>query len=164
MKRSCSACDSYNIHPERRSLNLEQEAQVKQLEKDKERASLTGIVTPSVPAETSDFYHPTLPSPVMLLNLNWDFTDVQTLDTMQALCLPLGASVSLLVMFFFFDSMQLLFAVCTASKFIHDFCQKRRMVNDGSNLRFTVIATVALAFLLLPMCQYLSRPCTSGNK
>ena len=35
---------------------------------------------------------------------------------MQALCLPLGASVSLLVMFFFFDSMQLLFAVCTASK------------------------------------------------
>jgi signal peptide peptidase-like 3 len=36
---------------------------------------------------------------------------------MQALCLPLGASVSLLVMFFFFDSMQLLFAVCTASKY-----------------------------------------------
>lgn len=60
---------------------------------------------------------------------------------MQALCLPLGASVSLLVMFFFFDSMQLLFAVCTA-----------------------IIATVALAFLLLPMCQYLSRPCSSGNK
>lgn len=43
-------------------------------------------------------------------------TDVQTLDSIQALCLPLGASVSLLVMFFFFDSMQLLFAVCTASK------------------------------------------------
>jgi len=37
--------------------------------------------------------------------------------------------------------MQLLFAVCTA-----------------------IIATVALAFLLLPMCQYISRPCTSGNK
>lgn len=35
---------------------------------------------------------------------------------MHALCLPLGASVSLLVMFFFFDSMQMLFAVCTASK------------------------------------------------
>jgi len=42
--------------------------------------------------------------------------DVQTLDTMQALCLPLGASISLLVMFFFFDSMQMLFAICTASK------------------------------------------------
>jgi len=60
---------------------------------------------------------------------------VQTLDTWQALCLPLGASISLLVMFFFFDSMQILFAICTA-----------------------VIATVALAFLLLPMCQYFLRP------
>lgn len=66
---------------------------------------------------------------------------IQTLDTVQALCLPLGASVSLLVMFFFFDSMQLLFAVCTA-----------------------VIATVALAFLLLPMCQYMIRPCSDGHK
>ncbi|KZS17847.1 signal peptide peptidase-like 3 isoform X1 [Daphnia magna] len=105
-----------------RSLNLEQEAQTKQLEKDKERATLTGITTPTVPSEPSIYSY------------------VQTLDTMQALCLPLGASVSLLVMFFFFDSMQLLFAVCTA-----------------------IIATVALAFLLLPMCQYLSRPCTSGT-
>ncbi|KAL5274102.1 SPPL3 family protein [Megaselia abdita] len=60
---------------------------------------------------------------------------------MHALCLPLGASVSLLIMFFFFDSMQLLFAVCTA-----------------------IIATVALAFLLLPMCQYIIRPCTDGNR
>ena len=56
------------------------------------------------------------------------------MDSLQAMCLPLGASVSLLVMFFFFDSMQMLFAICTA-----------------------VIATVALAFLLLPMCQYLMR-------
>ena len=44
--------------------------------------------------------------------------NVQTLDTMHALCLPLGASISLLVMFFFFDSMQMLFAICTASKLI----------------------------------------------
>lgn len=29
---------------------------------------------------------------------------------------------------------------------------------------FTVIATVALAFLLLPMCQYIIRPCSDGNK
>lgn len=60
---------------------------------------------------------------------------------MHALCLPLGASVSLLVMFFFFDSMQMLFAVCTA-----------------------IIATVALAFLLLPMCQYIMRPCSDGKR
>merc|ERR1719356_648456 len=68
-------------------------------------------------------------------------SNVTTLDSLQAMCLPLGASVSLLIMFFFFDSMQLLFAVCTA-----------------------VIATVALAFLLLPMCQYLVRPCSSKGK
>lgn len=66
---------------------------------------------------------------------------IQTLDSLQAMCLPLGASISLLVMFFFFDSMQMLFASCTA-----------------------VIATVALAFLLLPMCQYLMRPCGKSNK
>jgi len=68
-------------------------------------------------------------------------TGIQTLDSLQAMCLPLGASISLLVMFFFFDSMQMLFAICTA-----------------------VIATVALAFLLLPMCQYLMRPCGRSNK
>lgn len=28
----------------------------------------------------------------------------------------------------------------------------------------SVIATVALAFLLLPMCQYIIRPCSDGNK
>ncbi|CAG2164294.1 unnamed protein product [Oppiella nova] len=66
---------------------------------------------------------------------------VQTLDTMQALCLPLGASISLLIMFFFFDSMQMLFAICTA-----------------------IIAAIALAFLLLPMCQYILRPCTDKKK
>ena len=65
-------------------------------------------------------------------------SNVTTIDSLHAMCLPLGASLSLLIMFFFFDSMQLLFAVCTA-----------------------VIATIALAFLLLPMCQYLVRPCTS---
>merc|ERR1719166_620981 len=68
-------------------------------------------------------------------------SNVTTLDSLQAMCLPLGASFSLLIMFFFFDSMQLLFAVCTA-----------------------VIATVALAFLLLPMCQYLVRPCSNKGK
>ncbi|OQV25368.1 Signal peptide peptidase-like 3 [Hypsibius exemplaris] len=63
-------------------------------------------------------------------------TDV---DAFQAMCLPVGASISLLVMFFFFDSMQAIFAGCTA-----------------------IIASIALAFLLLPMCQYFMRPCTNG--
>ncbi|KAL2726535.1 signal peptide peptidase-like 3 [Vespula squamosa] len=66
---------------------------------------------------------------------------IQTLNTTHALCLPLGASISLLFMFFFFDSMQMLLAISTA-----------------------IVATIALAFLLLPMCQYIIRPCTDGNK
>ncbi|XP_060533987.1 signal peptide peptidase-like 3 [Cylas formicarius] len=98
-----------------RSLNMEQEA------RDRAHGSTNCLLNPpqTTPQENN----------------------VQTLDTMHALCLPLGASISLLVMFFFFDSMQMLFAICTA-----------------------IIATVALAFLLLPMCQYIIRPCSDGNK
>ncbi|KAH9419905.1 Signal peptide peptidase-like 3 [Dermatophagoides pteronyssinus] len=99
-----------------RSLNMEQEA--KQKEKEKEKDGL-------LPSSSS----------------SGDNNNVQTLDTMQALCLPLGASISLLVMFFFFDSMQMLFAICTA-----------------------IIAAIALAFLLLPMCQYIMKPCTEKKK
>ncbi|KAG7282584.1 hypothetical protein CRUP_018703 [Coryphaenoides rupestris] len=66
---------------------------------------------------------------------------IQTIDSTQALFLPIGASVSLLVMFFFFDSVQVVFTICTA-----------------------VLATIAFAFLLLPMCQYLTRPCSLQNK
>ncbi|KAM6986956.1 signal peptide peptidase-like 3 isoform 1-T1 [Aplochiton taeniatus] len=66
---------------------------------------------------------------------------IQTIDSTQALFLPIGASVSLLVMFFFFDSVQVVFTICTA-----------------------VLATIAFAFLLLPMCQYLTRPCAPQNK
>ena len=35
-------------------------------------------------------------------------SNVTTLDSLQAMCLPLGASFSLLIMFFFFDSMQVI--------------------------------------------------------
>lgn len=87
-----------------RSLNMEQEAR-ERAERDRQHGahgSLTGLLTgtavPHGHANSAD-------------------TGVQTLDTMQALCLPLGASVSLLVMFFFFDSMQMLFAICTASEY-----------------------------------------------
>lgn len=68
-------------------------------------------------------------------------TNQQTLDSSQALFLPIGASLSLLVMFFFFDSIQTVFALFTA-----------------------VIATVAVAFLLLPLCQYLTMPCSATYK
>lgn len=74
-----------------RSLNMEQEA------RDRANSGSTNcLLNPSQQVQTEN--------------------NVQTLDTMQALCLPLGASISLLVMFFFFDSMQMLFAICTASR------------------------------------------------
>ncbi|EEB14651.1 conserved hypothetical protein [Pediculus humanus corporis] len=100
-----------------RSLNMEEEAREREKEKEHNK-QLSGLSNSQSRTE-----------------------GVQTLDTIQALCLPLGASISLLIMFFFFDSMQMLFAICTA-----------------------IIATVALAFLLLPMCQYIIRPCSDGNK
>lgn len=73
-----------------RSLNMEQEA------RDRAGGSTNCLLNPGQQVQAEN--------------------NVQTLDTMQALCLPLGASISLLVMFFFFDSMQMLFAICTASK------------------------------------------------
>lgn len=36
--------------------------------------------------------------------------------------------------------------------------------NNIFNHTFLVIATIALAFLLLPMCQYIMRPCSDGNR
>lgn len=81
-----------------RSLNMEQEA--REREKEKERTNLlSGLASGTSNLDGANS------------------GSVQTLDTMHALCLPLGASISLLIMFFFFDSMQMLFAICTASKF-----------------------------------------------
>lgn len=108
-----------------RSLNMETEARERDEKKRQEESSLgllTGEPTTNSPGESES-------------------GKFANLDTIHALCLPLGASVSLLVMFFFFDSMQMLFAVCTA-----------------------ITASVALAFLLLPMCQYIMRPCTDGSR
>lgn len=55
--------------------------------------------------------------------MNWSvsffppgYTDVQTIDACQAAFLPIGASASLLIMFLFFDSLQMVFAICTAGK------------------------------------------------
>uniref|UniRef100_A0A8C3UHB5 Signal peptide peptidase like 3 n=1 Tax=Catharus ustulatus TaxID=91951 RepID=A0A8C3UHB5_CATUS len=97
-----------------RSLNMDFENQ----DKEKDNSSATGS-----------------------FNGNSTNNSIQTIDSTQALFLPIGASVSLLVMFFFFDSVQVVFTICTA-----------------------VLATIAFAFLLLPMCQYLTRPCSPQNK
>lgn len=87
-----------------RSLNMEQEA--REREKEKESANLlTGLPSNSATASSE----------------SQQGKGILTLDTMHVLCLPLGASISLLVMFFFFDSMQMLFAICTASKLVYYF-------------------------------------------
>lgn len=98
-----------------RSLNMEQE----HIEKEREKEKDSFIGNTSAESESN----------------------MQTIDTCQAAFLPIGASVSLLIMFFFFDSLQMVFAICTA-----------------------VLATVAFAFLLLPMCQYAIKPCSTGQK
>lgn len=123
-----------------RSLNMEQEAKLKA---DRDGTATCSCLC-SCSSPSKDHCCPssplTSPSSCPVHGLG-DQGNVQTLDTMQALCLPLGASISLLVMFFFFDSMQMLFAICTA-----------------------IIAAIALAFLLLPMCQYILRPCIEKRK
>lgn len=64
---------------------------------------------------------------------------------MHALCLPLGASISLLVMFFFFDSMQMLFAVCTASKFILFLLMfKCKNIIEGLHLCYIILILLSL--------------------
>ncbi|KAL8617961.1 hypothetical protein ACOMHN_052912 [Nucella lapillus] len=68
-------------------------------------------------------------------------SQIPTIDTCQAMFLPVWASVSLLIMFFFFDSLQMIFAIFTA-----------------------ILATMAFAFLLLPMCQYVIQPCAGPQK
>jgi len=130
-----------------RSLNMEQELRERErLKQAKEEQSTLLGQSHSLSSSI-----PTSPSTSPLLNQspasdsstpNSGASHAQTLDSTQALFLPIGASISLLVMFFFFDSMQLVFAICTA-----------------------ILATGAFAFLLLPMCQYLSKPCCPlGNK
>ena len=91
---------------------------------------------------------------------------------MQALCLPLGASISLLIMFFFFDSLSILFAFVTASK--SELILKSRIriettkyyVAFSNSLCFLspVVASISLSFLLLPVCQYILRLCIKNKK
>ncbi|XP_026683147.1 signal peptide peptidase-like 3 [Diaphorina citri] len=94
--------------------------------------------------------------------------DVQTLDAMQALCLPLGASISLLIMFFFFDSMQMLFAVCTASKYyilffiigififlVREICMaqiKYEGARHSSSTRFVMFSPISIRTFTFSLC------------
>jgi Signal peptide peptidase len=103
-----------------RSLNMEQEARERAEREKKQNESMTNLLT-GEPVYTEQSKSMSLVSKKMATRAvgyggNVFSDKFATLDTMHALCLPLGASISLLVMFFFFDSMQMLFAVCTASE------------------------------------------------
>lgn len=50
-------------------------------------------------------------------NNNDSYSSVQTIDSIQALTIPVVASFSLLFMFFFFDSIQTAFVICTSGNF-----------------------------------------------
>ncbi|XP_062507168.1 signal peptide peptidase-like 3 [Corticium candelabrum] len=63
-------------------------------------------------------------------------SNLQILDSKQALFLPVGASVSLLMLFYFFDSMQFFFTVVS-----------------------TVIAGFSVAAFVLPFFQYIFKDC-----
>ncbi|XP_059147153.1 signal peptide peptidase-like 3 isoform X3 [Physella acuta] len=117
-----------------RSLNIEREKEKDEKDKEKFGLSLPG-------GGSSDSESQTMTRETYQGNTFFLFTELQTLDTCQAMFLPVGASISLLIMFLFFDSLQVVFAVFTA-----------------------ILATVAFAFLLLPMCQYFVQPCSSGQK
>ncbi len=69
-----------------RSLALEEDKK-----EDKEKEDKESLLSPEASSSSSDAGRK---------------HGIQTLDSLQAMCLPLGASISLLIMFFFFDSMQ----------------------------------------------------------
>jgi uncharacterized membrane protein len=82
---------------------------------------------------------------------------------MQALCLPLGASVSLLVMFFFFDSMQLLFAVCTASESLLFFFLFSPWIDKMSKTAGWSPTVVIFSFYTLFLISFLLRSYRHGS-
>jgi hypothetical protein len=51
-----------------------------------------------------------------ILGRNGKYGSVQTIDSKLALLIPVAASMSLLLMFYFFESIQTAFVICTSSK------------------------------------------------
>lgn len=111
-----------------RSLNMEEEQRLKKKEENLDENDKSKLLSSSwrwdlhqnsvATIDSASLGPSLLVVPNYLLNdVLLSQTDVQTLDSMQALLLPLGASISLLIMFFFFDSLSILFAFVTASKF-----------------------------------------------
>lgn len=80
---------------------------------------------------------------------------IQTIDSTQALFLPIGASVSLLVMFFFFDSVQVVFTICTAGERTGHASAISRQRRGSSLSRRAAFQVSLLCFLpLLSSCDH----------
>lgn len=97
-----------------------------------------GLDTPTQ-ADSEDNAENDASKPSFLFFHNFS-SDFHTISSTQAMLLPVGASCSLLFMFFFFDKFQSIFALCTI-----------------------VLGTIAFSFLLLPLCQYILRPIANPN-
>jgi signal peptide peptidase-like protein 3 len=74
-------------------------------------------------------------------SINEQASHSHVIETIHAIALPLGASLSLIIMFFFFDSLQTVFIICTA-----------------------ILSTMGFAYLLTPCCQMILRPCSNNTK
>ena len=95
-------------------------------------------------------------------------SELQTIDTCQAMFLPIGASISLLIMFLFFDSLQVIFAVFTASKCICGVNASGVFVVYSSQLGFALyhienMSLVDEIFLKVYTQKYLSLELTYLN-
>lgn len=105
---------SCSLAPSCRSLNMDCENQ----EKDKDgNPTTTGAFSNSNTNNSECFMSGWNKQATCILGFTTNPTfiaGIQTIDSTQALFLPIGASVSLLVMFFFFDSVQVVFTICTA--------------------------------------------------
>ena len=78
---------------------------------------------------------------------------IQTIDSTQALFMPVFASISLLLMFFFFDSIQTAFLICTASQSLYSY----NTILEYKKIKqvfISVLAVITFAFLLLPVCSF----------
>ena len=71
----------------------------------------------------------------------------QTINTAQAVFLPVGASFSLLVMFFFFDTLQFFFALCTAGEWNNFYLNWQLKIPKNAWVRPSLIELVIILIL-----------------
>ncbi|CAF1147090.1 unnamed protein product [Adineta steineri] len=110
-------------------------------------------------------------------------TNSHVIEAMHAIALPLGASLSLIIMFFFFDSLQTIFIMCTASTNSHVIEAMHAIALPlGASLSLiimffffdslqtifimctAILSTMGFAYLLTPCCQLILRPCSDNTK